>query len=270
MRFLTGAPAVFLFACWLIPGQSVPGQSPPGQSLKAPAPGAEAAAHQTSPPSTLPKEKLTYAVEWRLIRAGTVVVERSPHQASMHLESAGIVSTLFRIQDVYTVNYEDSVCATSSVMESMERERHHETRVTYDRARNHASFIERDLNNNTIVKQTGTDIPNCVADVLGAFTKIRAMNVGVGQSAQVPVSDGKKAAQVKVTGMEHEIVKTPAGTFQTIRYSADLMNGVVYPRKGEVFVWLSDDAERLPVQIRIRTSWPISTVTLDLEKEEHP
>ena len=58
--------------------------------------------------------------------------------------------------------------------------------------------------------------------------------------------------------------------YQTIRYSADLMNGVVYTRKGEVFVWLTDDARRLPVQIRLRTNFPIGTVTLQLEKEEHP
>lgn len=188
----------------------------------------------------------------------------------MHLESAGIVSTLFRIDDVYTVDYQDSVCATSSVLEAMERERHRETRVTYDRSRNHATFVERDLNNNTMVKETGTDIPNCVADTLGAFTKLRSLNVGVGQSAQVAVSDGRRSAQVKVTGLEREALKTPAGMYQTIRYSADLMNGVVYTRKGEVFVWLTDDARKLPVQIRVRTNFPISTVTLDLEKEEYP
>jgi hypothetical protein len=188
----------------------------------------------------------------------------------MRLESAGIVSTLFRIEDVYTVNYEDSTCATSSVMDSMERERHHETRVTYDRSRNHATFLERDLINNMVLRETGTDIPNCVADTLGAFAKLRFMNVGVGQSAQIAVSDGRRSAQVKVTAQEREGIKTPAGMYQTIRYTADLMNGVVYPRKGEVFLWLTDDARRLPVQIRLRTTFPISTVTLDLEKEEYP
>ena len=47
------------------------------------------------------------------------------------------------------------------------------------------------------------------------------------------------------------------------------MNGVVYTRKGDVWLWLTDDARRLPVQIRLRTTFPISTVTLTLEKEEH-
>jgi hypothetical protein len=256
MRFLAGVPALLFLAWWLAPIDPVPGQSH--------------SASPAQPPPSEAKEKLTYGVEWRLIHAGAVTVERQPQSASMHLESAGIVSTLFRIQDVYNVSYEDSTCATSSVMESMEGERHHETRVTYDRSRNHAAFVERDLIKNMVVKETGTDIPNCVADTLGAFAKLRSMNVGVGQSAQIPVSDGRRSAQVKVTAMEREGIKTPAGAYQTIRYAADLMNGVIYTRKGDVFVWLTDDARRLPVQIRLRTSFPISTVTLQLEKEEHP
>jgi Protein of unknown function (DUF3108) len=266
MRFLTGVPALLLLACWLVLGQS----SKPPLPISGPTVPHSGDHPSASPPSAHPKEKLTYGVEWRLIRAGTVTVERDPHRGSLHLESAGIVSTLFRVDDVYTVNYEDSVCATSTLLESMERERHHETRVTYDRAHNHAAFIERDLADNMVVKEAGTDIPNCVTDALGAFTKIRAMNMSVGQSAQVPVSDGRRSAMVKVTALEHEGIKTPAGAFQTIRYSADLLNGVVYTRKGEVFVWLTDDSRHLPVQIRLRTTFPISTVTLALEKEEYP
>src|SRR5271170_6385953 len=109
MRFLAVVSAFLLTACWLVPGQSI---RAPSQ-----APLSEAPPAQTAPA----KEKLTYAVEWRLIRAGTVTVEKQPHQASMRVESGGIVSTLYRIQDIYTVNYEDSLCATSSVMDSMER-----------------------------------------------------------------------------------------------------------------------------------------------------
>jgi hypothetical protein len=208
-------------------------------------------------------------VEWRLIRAATIVVEKQSHQTSLRLESVGLVSSLFKIQDVYTVNYEDSLCATSSVMDAMEGDRHHETRVTFDRTRSHATFLERDLIKNMVVKETGTDIPSCVADTLGAFAKLRTMNLGIGQSVQVPVSDGRRSAPVKATALERETIKTTAGTYKTIRYAADVLNGVIYSRKGEVFLWLTDDERRLPVQIRLRTNFPISTVTLSLEKEEH-
>jgi len=36
-----------------------------------------------------------------------------------------------------------------------------------------------------------------------------------------------------------------------------------------VFIWLTDDSRRLPVQIRLRMVFPIGTVTLQLQKEEH-
>ena len=37
-----------------------------------------------------------------------------------------------------------------------------------------------------------------------------------------------------------------------------------------MFVWLSDDSRRLPVQIRIRQPLYIGTITLQLNKEEKP
>ena len=252
MRFLTGGMfLVLITAACLALGQS-------GLQFSAPSP----------PPK--PLEKLTFNVEWRLVHAGTVTMEKQPHQESLKLESAGIVSTLFPVEDFYTVNFEDSLCATSSFLDAMERKRHRETKVTYDRAMNHAFFVERDVALNKILKETGTDIPHCVSDVMGAFAKLRAMNLEVGQSTEIPVSDGRKSALVKVTAQQREEVRTPLGAFQAIRYQADLMNGVVYTRKGEVFLWLSDDSRRLPVQIRLRTGFPIGAVTVSLEKEEHP
>ena len=96
----------------------------------------------------------------------------------------------------------------------MEGKRHHEAQVTYDRSRNHAFYVERDLIDNKMLKEAGTDIPNCVADVAGAFAKLRSMNVGPGQSVQIPVSDGRRSAAVKVTAQEREDVKTPLGVYK--------------------------------------------------------
>jgi hypothetical protein len=63
-------------------------------------------------------------------------------------------------------------------------------------------------------------------------------------------------------------VKTPAGTFQTTRYEAFLFNGVLFGRKGRLFIWISDDEARLPVQIRVQLPFYIGTVTIQLEKVE--
>jgi hypothetical protein len=215
-------------------------------------------------------DRLTYDVEWRLIHAGTVVIATDKSHASLELESAGMVSTLYKIHDVYRVDYDDPVCATSAVMDSQEHGRHHEIKITYDRADNRATYLERDVIKNTVLHSDEIAIPNCVQEVVGAFMKLRAMTVEPGQSAQIPMSDGRKSASVKIEAQEREEVKTPVGPFKTIRFEANMLNGVIYARKGRAFIWLTDDARHLPVQIRLRMQFPIGTVTLQLAKEEHP
>jgi hypothetical protein len=214
-------------------------------------------------------ERLSYTVEWRLIHAGNAVIESGPSSVAVKLDSAGLVSTLYKIQDAYRVQFEAPFCATSSLMDAREGSRHRETAITFDRARNRASLVEKDVNKNVIVSRTDVQIPNCVHDVTAALLRLRRTKVEVGQSVQLPVSDGRKYAAVKVEAQEREQIKTPAGTFNTIRYEVSLLNGVVYSRAGRVFIWLTDDDRRLPVQFRLRMSFPLGTVTLELEKEEH-
>jgi hypothetical protein len=187
----------------------------------------------------------------------------------LKLESAGLVSTLFKVNDTYSVNYDQSSCAESSSMDSQEGKRHRETTVTYDRAQNRATHVERDLIKGSVIRADAVDIPGCVHDVLGALIFLRTVAVEPGQLTQIPVSDGRRFANVKLEAQEREEVRTPTGTYKTVRYDANLMNGVVYTRKGDVLVWVTDDARHLPVQIRIRMGFPVGTVTLQLQKEEH-
>jgi hypothetical protein len=52
-----------------------------------------------------------------------------------------------------------------------------------------------------------------------------------------------------------------------VRYEAELFNNVIYRRSGRVYIWLTDDRRRLPVQIQVRLHLAIGTITLQLEKE---
>ena len=119
-------------------------------------------------------------------------------------------------------------------------------------------------------KTAETDIPPCVSDIIGGLNKMRGLRLEPGQSAQLPLSDGKKSVSARVEAQQREQVKTKAGTFSTIRHEAFVFNGVLYARKAQLQIWLTDDARRLPVQIRARLSFPVGSITLALEKEEHP
>lgn len=222
-------------------------------------------------------EKLEYGIEWRLVTAGMATwtltgdptAERRAWHSAVELQSTGLVSKLFKVHDRYHANYEDQFCATGSELDAVEGHRHHETKVTFDRERNKSIYLERDLIKNAVVKSDEIDVPHCVQDVIGALYRLRTMRVEVGHSAQLPLTDGKKSVSARVEAQEREQIKTKLGDYNTVRYEAFLFDGVLYKRKARLFVWLSDDSRRLPVQIRVHMQFAIGTITLQLEKEEH-
>src|ERR1700722_12249670 len=162
-------------------------------------------------------ERLTFEGEWRLIHAGTATVTTQKSHADLNMESGGMVSSLFKVHDTYSADFDNGYCATATVMDSLEGKRHHQAKVTYDRTRNHATYLERDLIKDAVIHTNEVDIPNCVHEVIGALLKMRGMTLEPGRSVELPVSDGRKSAMVKIEAQEREEVKTTLGSFKTVR-----------------------------------------------------
>jgi hypothetical protein len=228
-------------------------------------------------PSIFPtRETLHYGIEWRLITAGMAQLSLTQNppavnkgwSSQLRLESTGLVSKLYKVLDQYKANYEGGFCATDSFLHSNEGKRQRETIVRFDRTVNKASYLEKDLVKNNVVKQVEISIPECVKDVLGGLYQLRTLQLQPGQSTTIRMSDGKKSSDVRVEAQEWEEIRTKAGKFKTLRYEAFLFNGVIYERPAKVHIWVSDDDKRLPVQIKLRLNVAIGTITLQLEKEE--
>jgi hypothetical protein len=238
---------------------------PPLQSFQA-APAA------VVPSGPLPaSETLQYTVEWRLVTAGKMRMDfnagETGFQTKVQVESAGLISRFFKVQDQYSSTLDRSLCAHSSFFQTHEGTRQRETSITFDPDRKKASYLERDTSRNSVLATHEIDTPPCVCDIVGALYRMRTLNLDVGQMAKVPISDGKKSALARVDSQRIETVKTPAGVFKTIRYEAYLFNDVIYRRPGRVYIWLTDDRRRIPVQIQVRLQLTIGTITLQLEKE---
>jgi hypothetical protein len=224
------------------------------------------------------KETLVYNVEWRLISAGKAQLDWSATQgtdgsarswqANLHLESAGLISKFFRVDDRYSSVLNPALCIQSAQFTSSEGNRQREVRMTFDSETRKAAYIERDRLKNTVLLSQESDIPPCTHDVVGGLYYLRTLNLEPGQSMQVAVTDGKKSVMAKVEAQQREDVKTPLGSFKTVRYELFLFNNVLYRRSAHLYIWLTDDARKLPVQIRVRMTLTIGTITLSLEKHE--
>lgn len=236
-----------------------PLQSPPDRPMKS--------AVQT-------KEVLHFGVEWRLIRAGTIKLTWSPiegprntrWQADLHAESAGLVSKLYKVDDNYSSLLQSELCAADVLFRTNEGRRQRETKVSFHDGK--ANYLERDLVKNSVVLAKEIEVPKCVHDLMGGLFTLRTLKLEPGQSTQIPMSDGKKSALVRVEAMDREEIRTPAGTFKTIRYEASLFNEVIYSKKGRLFIWITDDAKRVPVQVQAAMKFLIGNITAQLEKHE--
>ncbi len=234
---------------------------------------------QSPLPGIPARETLDYQVEWRLVNAGKARVTWSPAASSskgtpagwdttVHLESTGLVSRLFRVNDDYSANLDPNLCAESTSMQAREGVRNRETKVTYNPGSRKASYLERDVAKNSILSSQEIDIPPCVHDLIGGLYLLRTLHLDPGHSTQVTVSDGKKSVPVRVESQRREELKTATGTEKTILCEIFVFNNVLYRRPGHLHVWLTDDSRRLPVQIQIRLQFTIGTITLRLEKEQ--
>src|SRR5207248_1517137 len=186
-------------------------------------------------------EALSYSVEWRLIYAGNAQLSLSPQkgqtskwESKLHIESGGLVSKLYKINDNYRVQLQDQFCAIDSIFDAIEGKRHRQTLVNFDRDTRKATYVEKDLLKNAVIHRAETEIPVCVSDIAGALYKLRTLGLEPGQSGQVAVSDGKKLASARVEAQEREQIETKAGTFKTIRYEAFVFNGVLFKKNARL------------------------------------
>jgi len=234
-------------------------------------------AFNSAPPlAPPPHETFDYSIEWRLITAGKAHLEWNAGAGSatagdvkLHVESAGLVSRLFLVDDDYSALMNPGFCAQSTLIQAQEGARRKETRVTYDTGAHKASYVEKDLVKNTTVNQDVT-IPGCVHDLIGGLVALRYLRLEPGKTAQIPVSDGKKFVMAKVESQRREQLKTDFGMVNTVLYEIYLFDNVLFRRSGHLHVWITDDDRRLPIQLQVRLQFTIGTITFRMEKPGAP
>jgi hypothetical protein len=213
-------------------------------------------------------QTLHYEAEWRLWKAGTGTLKIEPSGEFQHViataEAAGAVALLYRVEDRLESYFDRKTLCSQQILKHSEEGLHRrETTIRFE-ASGKSVLDERNLRNGE-TKHQETDSPACVTDVLSGIYYLGAQRLEPGAAFLFPVNDGGKTVDVNAFVEGREEVKTDAGTFRTLRVAVYSDAGALKGR-GKIWVWYTDDASRLPVQMRSRLFW--GTLTLRLTRLE--
>lgn len=217
-------------------------------------------------------EKFVYDLTWTGIKAGTASLE-----VINDGDKVKIISTAQSTQWVsvfYTVD--DRIESTLSQNPSLSligqpvnyrmkiREGRHRRNkeVIFDHTNGKAKYIDY-LNN----EKKEFNIPPAVYDPISSFYYLRTLRLAVGESVYVNIFDSKKVWNVEVQVLRKEKVSLPIGTFNTIVVKPLMKSEGIFSRKGDIFIWLTDDTKRIPVKMQTKVA--VGSITAILVGENH-
>ena len=215
------------------------------------------------------KQTLTFTVDWRVFTGGTAVFHLEQQGDQMRVtataDTAGAVNMLFPVVDRFQSSMNAKTgCSYGFSKQIQEGRRKIASDLTFDAAAGKQTELVRNLAKGTQVTQSSS-IPACVTDSLSGIFYAASQRLTVGQDLGFPLGDAMRTVTVTLKVEAHEEIKTPAGTFQTIRVQPTASDGVVKNR-GNIWIWYTDDARHMPVQIRARLFW--GTITFHLQSVE--
>jgi Protein of unknown function (DUF3108) len=218
------------------------------------------------------KQTLTFTVDWRVFTAATAVfhVEQqgSVQKVTATADTVGAITMLFPVVDTFQSSFDTKSGCSEGFSKQLQEGRR---KVTGDLSFNYhdgkQTLVEKNLVKGTSKTQTAS-IPACVTDSLSAIFYAASQPMVVGQEIRFPLADSMRTVTVAMKVEAKEEIKTPAGTFQTIRVQPTAEEGIVKNR-GNIWIWYTDDARHMPVQIRAHLFWGTwSTITFHLQSFE--
>jgi hypothetical protein len=201
-----------------------------------------------------PGEELTFKVSWLGISVGTATMKIEPHTSEAGESIWRLISTArslpffdaFHKVDDYAESLFDPRTRLPSyfLIRQHEGRRHSQYEMIFDQPQRLVTYRKRDKPARFITTKTE------VQDPLSVLYRVRSIPLTVGQSIVVPLFNKGKTWMTEVRVLQRERLKLPVGKLDTIKIQPLLREAGIFHHKGDMFVWLTDDAQRVPVQLR--------------------
>ncbi len=202
-----------------------------------------------------PGEKLTYNISWsNILEAGTAIMEvreerRSDGNPAYHLlsvvSSTGLLAKFYKISDtVESFIDSDGLSSLSFHLDQHHGKRTKKRDMTFDHAKGTVLVRTNGL-------QETYSVPADVQDSLSSLYYVRTrQEFIIGKPIIVNVHEDGKTWAVEVQTLGREKLKTAFGQINTIKIKTYPKYEGVFQNMGEIYIWLTDDARKIPVLMK--------------------
>ena len=182
--------------------------------------------------------------------------------------SKGFFPALFglKVRDRYSsiINQTDFGVQTSTKLLE-EGKLRREQKTVVNRETGQVTYTDRDLAlEKSAPKVKEKPSPTWIQDLLSTIYFVRTQPLNEGDIVPIPISDVGEIYNIEVVVGKHQEIKTSAGKVKAILVNAKVFDGRYVKRSGEMLVWITEDAARIPLRARIKTSG--ATITVDLKR----
>ncbi|CAA7195496.1 DUF3108 domain-containing protein [Chryseobacterium nematophagum] len=204
-------------------------------------------------------ESITFRIHYGFINAGnaTLITQKTNYKGTPHLyvkgtgQTTGAVKAFFKVDDLYEsfINIETGLPSfyVRNVKEGSYRQ-HYETAFNHDNNTLILTDKKTPANGSKVIKSV-----KGIQDMLSCFYYLRSRNQselkeGAIINMNVWIDDEMFPFQLKVVGTEN--LKTKFGTINCLKIIPSVKSGRVFKEKEGVTMWVSNDANHIPMLLK--------------------
>lgn len=212
---------------------------------------------QLTSADTVQHKRFVYQIFWLGIWAGTAVLDFDSTTEGIsiktHATSAPLISLFYKVDDTaQSILYPDGYPKMFTL--KVRQGRHKRDKVTYFERKMDGQPQKIIFNNVRDEEITEFFVDRRAYDPLSAFYAMTKWNLKTGHSSYIDIFDNKKLWNTEVKVLRRERVRVPAGEFDAIVVKPILQSEGIFPKTGDMYIWATDDENKLPIKLKSKAS----------------
>jgi len=192
-------------------------------------------------------ERFVYTVYWSGFKAGDAILEIDTTTDGITITSRAMsspfISIFYKVDDLSQSKLYHDGYPSTYILNIREGKYRRETITNFE--------ANKIIYNDRLKKEMlEFNLEKRAFDPLSGFYEIRKRQLVVGRSEYIDIFDNKKLYNTEVQIIGKERITVPAGEFDTIVVKPLLKSEGIFMKKGDIYIWLTDDNRKIPVMLK--------------------